>query len=193
MNLEQSPRYQRDENVKSKSLGEFRVINKIIGLLSKEMKVLDIAAAEGFITYLARKAGLHCDGIEIDPNRTKRGFDNLRLKLVTGDIFDNFNMLQRYNVFILSRFLHNIGEHKSKLLLDEIDRKRNYMLIIKYKPGKYRENGKLRQPLATKEGLKKFLERYNLPKKSFPQQTIVVAKGKYVPLLKKLRERIGEG
>ncbi len=56
-----------------------------------------------------------------------------------------------------------------------------------------RENDEPREPLATKKGINNFLDKYGLAKKSFPQQTIVAAKGKYVELLDKLRSEIGEG
>jgi len=192
--LEQAPRYQRDDNVKGKKTGEFGCIWKIFKILPKELKVLDIACAEGFLVWLARKGGLkETDGIEIDPDRTERGFKHLNLELQTADIFENLDIIRKYDVFILSRFFHNIGEEKSDELMKRINRKRNYMLIIKYKPGMFKENKQKRQPLATKEGLKTFLDKYELAKKSFPQQVIVAAKGKYVPLLKELRKGIAEG
>lgn len=192
--IEQAPKYQKDINVKKKKRVAFGSMWKIFKVLPNDLKVLDIACAEGFLVWLARKGGLkQTDGIEIDPRRTKRGFDHLNLKLQTGDIFDHLDILKKYDVFLLSRFLHNIGEAKSSTLLDRIDRKRNYMLIIKYKPGVLKENKQPRKPLSTRKGISKFLEKYDLNKKTFPEEVIVAAKGKCVPLLKKLREKIKEG
>ncbi|MCP3683526.1 MAG: class I SAM-dependent methyltransferase [bacterium] len=193
--LEQTDHYQPNRAVeKHQVTSEFAIIYKIFKLLPKNLRVLDIACAEGFLVWMARKAGIkRTEGIEIDPNRVHRGEEKLNIKLINNDIFDYLDVVRNYDVFILSRFLHNITEHKAKLLVGDIDEKKDYLLIIKYKPGLRKENYEPREPLATKKGINKFLERYSLAKKSFSQEVIVAAKGKFVPILKKLRERIGEG
>ncbi len=193
--LEQTGHYQRDKNVIQKKVTpEFSVIYKIFKLLPNKLKVLDIACSEGFLVWLARESGFEeVDGIEIDSRRTRRGKKHLKIDLQTGDIFENLDIIKKYDVFVVSRFFHNIGIRKSDVLMREINKKKNFILIIKYKPGLKREDDQPREPLAKKKGLHRFLERYNLAKKSFPQQILVAAKGKYLPMLKELRKHIGEG
>ena len=193
--LDQVPRYQKDVNVKKKKVTkEYGVIFKILQLLPKTVKLYDIACAEGFICWLAKKAGIvNAKGIEIDADRVERGKKYLGVDVVTGDIFENIDKLNYSDVYVFSRFFHNIGEESSRVLMDKLDKKKHFMLIIKYKPGLKKENGQKREPLAIKDGLNKFLESYGLKKKSFPQQVIVAAKGKYVEYLPILRKHIGEG
>lgn len=195
MNLEQAPRYQPDENIKKRKLGEFRIINKIFGLLPYSVRILDCACAEGFLVYLAGEALQVCTGIEIDPKRVERGRKWLHLgrNIVTGDIFKRITLFEHYDTIIFSRFLHNISETKARRLMDAVSKKEDCILIIKYKPGMIRESGEKRERLATKEGVKQLMEEYDFAKKSFPQEVIVAAKGKYIPVLYKLRKNIGEG
>lgn len=193
--LAQVPRYQKDVNVKSHEVTkEYKSIKKILDVLPKELKVFDIACAEGFLVYVAKKAGFqHPSGIEIDPGRTERGMKHMDIEISTGSIFDNMNMLEDYDCFIISRFFHNVGMDASVKLMDEISKKEDVIIINKYKPGPKKENGKPRELLATKKGINQLMEKYGFEKKSFPQDVIVAAKGKYVMLLAELRKHIGEG
>ena len=193
MNLEQVPRYQKDTNVISKKVTkEYKSIKKILELIP-EGNLLDIACAEGFIVWIAEKAGLNGSGIEIDAERVKRGEKNLGLQLLTGDIFEHIDMIKDYDIFVVARFFHNIGPEKSVQLMNAIDEKKDYILIVKYKPGKYKETGAPREPLATKKGVNELLEVYNLKKKSFPQEVIVAGKGKYAGVPDMLRKNLPEG
>ena len=195
MKLEQQPRYQKDANVKEhKITPEYKSIDKILSLIPKG-QVLDIACAEGFLVWLAEKRGHNAYGIEIDEGRVNRGRKNLNIPslLTAGDIFNNLSKIKDYNIFIVARFFHNIGYEKSLQLMDEINKKDDYIIIVKYKPGLRKETGAPREPLATKKGVKNLLEQYNLKKKSFQQQVIVAAKGKYEGVPDMLRKHIGEG
>ena len=192
--LEQVPRYQKDVNVKHHEVTkEYKSINKILSLIPKA-KVLDIACAEGFIAWIAHKHGHEAEGCEIDEGRVLRGrrhFPGLELKAI--DIFEHLEMLQKFDIFIVARFLHNIGMEMSLKLMDEINKNEDYILIVKYKPGLKKETGAPRESLATKRGVKNLLEQYNLKKKSFPQEVIVAAKGKYEGVPDMLRKHLPEG
>jgi len=193
MTLEQQPKYQKNVNVISKKVTkEYKSIKKILELIPKG-DLLDIGAAEGFITYIAHNAGHKAFGIEIDEGRVLRGRKHLNATIYAADIFECLHTFKNYDIFVVARFLHNIGFGKSLMLMDAIDKKKDYILIVKYKPGKRKETGAKREPLATKKGIKNLLEQYNLPKKSFPQETIVAGKGKYKGVPDMLRKHIGEG
>lgn len=195
--LEQVPRYQKDANVKQhKITKEYKSIKKILELIPKG-HVLDIAGAEGFVAYLAAQCGHIAVNVEIDEGRVLRGLKHFgvcaNLTIIKNNIFEDLDMLGHFNIFIVARFFHNIGLQKSLKLMDEIDKKEDYILIVKYKPGLKKETGAPREPLATKKGVKNLLEQYNLKKKSFPQEVIVAAKGKYEGVPDMLRKHIGEG
>jgi hypothetical protein len=169
---------------------EWKPLWKILKYLPKDLKILSIACAEGFDVWMATKRGYKADGIEIHKDKVITAKKNLNLNLIHGDIFERFGLFKKYNCFIICRFLHNIGHEASIKLMNEINCKRSYLLIIKYKPGKYKETGKKRQPLATKKGLSNFLDIYDLKGKSFPQEFLVLGKGKYKDIPKMLREYI---
>jgi len=195
--LEQKPRYQKDTNVKQhKITKEYKSIDKILSLIPNG-HVLDIAGAEGFIAYLAALCGHSAVNVEIDKGRVLRGLKyfgtHANLTILEKDIFDELDMLDYFNIFIVARFFHNIGMKKSIELMDAIDKKEDYILIVKYKPGLKKETGAPREPLATKRGIKSLLEQYNLKKKSFPQEVIVAAKGKYEGIPDMLRKHLPEG
>ena len=195
--LEQVPRYQKDINVKEKKISrEYAIINKILNLLPKKFSLLDIGAAEGFICWMALKAGYTTVvGIECDEGRVGRGRKNLGLNgtLLAGDVFKNMKRLDDADIIVISRFLHNVGEGLSHKLMERIDKKKDYILIIRYKPGARKENNLKRELLATKIGVNGMLGEYKLAKKSFPQDTIVAIKGKYRKYLRILRAEMGEG
>lgn len=191
--LEQVPRYQKDTNVISKKVTkEYKSIKKILELIPKG-NVLDIAGAEGFITWMADKVGHNAVCVEIDEGRVLRGRKNLGIDIRAVDVFENLDMLEHFDIFVVARFFHNIGMEKSVELMGAIDEKKDYILIVKYKPGLKKETGARRELLATKKGIKELCECYNLAKKSFPGEVIVAAKGKYAGVPNMLRKHIGEG
>jgi len=191
--LEQKPRYQKDANVKEhKVTSEYKSLDKILSLIPKG-RVMDIACAEGFLVWLAKKNGHTARGIEIDAGRVERGKKNLGVELDTGDVFENLNLIAGFDTYIVARFFHNIGYEKSMKLMDEINKMDDYIIIVKYKPGMRKETGAPREPLATKKGVNSLLEQYNLKKKSFPGEVIVAAKGKYEYVPDMLRKHLPEG
>lgn len=192
--LEQVPRYQKDVNViNHKVTDEYKSIDKILSLIPK-LKVLDIAGAEGYLAWLAAQHGHSVMNIEIDEGRVLRGRKHFpEIEMRADNIFDNLDILSNYNVYMVSRFFHNIGYDKSVELMDAIEKQTDYILIIKYKPGLVKETGKPREKLATKKGINDLLEQYGIKKKSFPQQVIVAARGKYEYIPDMLRQYIREG
>jgi hypothetical protein len=192
--LDQVPRYQKDINViKKKITPEYFILYKILKILPKTLRLFDVACAEGFIVWLAQKVGMRATGVELDAGRVDRGKTHLGVDIYAGDAFRNMKRIDEADIIVVSRFFHNVGEELSHRLMKRIDKKKDYILIIKYKPGLKKETGGPREPLAIKDGLNKFLDGYDVSKKSFPQQTIVAAKGKYKKYLKQLRAEIGEG
>jgi hypothetical protein len=191
--LQQVPRYQKDSHVKSHEIGgEFQSIWKILNLIPKA-PLLDIACAEGFLVYIAQKAGFKKTmGIEIDEGRVLRGRKFLGVNLRANDIFEHLDMVKDYKIFIISRFFHNVGHEQSKILMDAIDKKKDYLLIIKHKHGPRKENGKKREPLATRSGLNKFLDNYPVSKKSFKGDVIVAGKGRFEDVPAMLRKTMPE-
>ena len=194
MRLDQAPRYQKDVNVKQHEVTkEYKVIWKVLGLLPKDLPLIDVSCAEGFIVYMARKQGFETTfGIEIDGDRVKRGIKHMGVNIIAADTFESLDMLKDYKVFVISRFFHNVGLEKSKLLMDAIDKNEDYIIINKFKPGKTKETGEKRELLATKKGINALMEQYNLEKKSFPQEVVVAAKGKYEYIPAFLRKYIPE-
>jgi len=190
-------RYQKDVNVKGHLVTrEWKPLKKILQYLPKELKILSIACAEGFDVWMAKKAGFNAKGIEFHRDKVDRGQRHLGLgkDIICGDIFERFGLIGKANCFIVCRFWHNIGGKLSTQIMDKIESKKDYLIISKYKPGPLKENGKKRQPLATKKGLSNFFSMYNLVGKSFPQEFLVVGKGKYKDVPNMLREHIkGEG
>lgn len=193
-NLEQAPRYQKDVNVKQHEVTkEYKMIRKILGLLPKELPLIDIACAEGFIVYIANKQGFETTfGIEIDEERVKRGRKNMGVDIEAHDTFEYLDRMDKFKIFVISRFFHNVCEEKSKELMDAIDKNEDYIIINKHKPGPLKETGAKREPLATKKGINNFMEQYGLAKKSFPDDVVVAAKGKYEYIPSMLRKHIPE-
>lgn len=191
--LQQTPRYQKDSHVKSHEIGsEFQSVWKILNLIPKDA-ILDIGAAEGFLVYLARKAGFtKYLGLEIDEGRVLRGRKYLGVNLRANDIFEHMEILKDYKIFVLARILHNIGNEQSKILMDAINKKRDYLLIIKHKHGPRKETGAKREPLATRKGINNFLDNYPVRKKSFSGDVIVAGKGKYKNMPAMLRRSLPE-
>ena len=192
--LDQKPRYQKDANVKQKKITpEYKSIWKILDLIPKDLPLIDIACAEGFIVYMADQRGFNKTyGIEIDEGRVKRGRDNLGVNIDAADTFESLHLMKDYKVFVVSRFFHNVGLEKSKELMDAIDKNDDYIIINKHKPGPRKETGEKRELLATKKGINGFMEQYGLTKKSFSQDVVVAAKGKYEYIPEILRKYIPE-
>ena len=188
-------KYQKKINVVDKIVtAEWKPLWKILSLIPKNVKILSIACAEGFDVWMAKKLGHNAKGIEIHRDKVITGKRELGIDIEQGDIFERFDVINKANCFIVSRFWHNIGGAASVKIMNEINEKRDFIIISKYKPGQFKENGKKRQPLATKKGLSNFFSMYNLVGKSFPQEFIVVGKGKYKGIPDMLREHIkGEG
>lgn len=187
--------YQKTINVKKhKITQEWKPLWTILSHLPNELKLYDIGAAEGFICWMAKQKGIKvATGIERHKDKVVSAMKHLEIKLTHGSIFDNINNLKEYNCFVFSRFLHNIGWEPSFKLMKEIDKIEDYIVIVKYKPGLFKENGTPRQPLAMKKGISRFMSYFNLKGKSFPQQLIVYGKGKYEYIPNKLRKYIKEG
>ena len=186
-------RYQKNANVVGRKITEeYRSINKILSLLPAGLKLIDIACAECFIGWLAKAHGLDVTGIELDMDKVKGGKQHLGMDIIHGSIFDNYNLLKGKDVFVVSRFFHNIGFKQSGSLMRAIDKNKDYIIIVKYKPGAYRETGQKRQPLATKKGVGTFLGNYKLNTKAFRSEVIVGAKGKYREIPDMLRKYLGE-
>jgi hypothetical protein len=141
--------YQKSVNVKKHIVTkEWKPLWEILRLLPHELRMLSIACAEGFDVWMARKRGHTADGIEIHKDKIIRAKKNLNIDLIHGDIFERFGLLEKYNCFIVCRFFHNIGADLTNQIMRKINEKRDYILIVKYKPGKFKETGKPRQPLA---------------------------------------------
>jgi hypothetical protein len=143
---------------------------------------------------MCKKRGFQARGIEFHKDKVIRGRDHLNLgnDIIHGDIFERFGLIKKANCFIVSRFWHNIGGPASTKIMDEIDSKRSYVIISKYKPGLYKETGKKRQPLATRKGLANFFSFYDLTGKSFQSEFYVVGKGKYKDVPDMLRKFLPE-
>lgn len=190
--------YQKDICVKRHVITkEWKTLWNILNLIPKDVKIFSIACAEGFDLWMAKKRGhTNIKGLEFHKDKVVRGRKNLSLgsDILHGDIFEKLGLIEKANCFIVSRFWHNISEEEAKVIMNKIDEKRDYLIISKYKPGLLKENGVKRQPLATKKGLSNFFSLYDLVGKSFPQEFIVVGKGKYKDVPDMLREHIkGEG
>jgi len=194
MELDQVPRYQTDAAVKQRQITpEWSHMWQILKLIPKA-PLIDIACAEGFCVWMADKAGFtQTLGVEIDEGRVLRGRKFLGdVNLRANNIFDRLSLLKEYRYFIIARFFHNIGDEMSEKLMNEIDKKKNYLLIIKHKAGPRKETGAKREPLATRKGINTFLDRYPLSKKSFCGDLIVAGKGKYSNIPAFLRKHMPE-
>jgi hypothetical protein len=186
MNLQQVPRYQKSDNViNHKITSEYKSIEKILNLIPKA-PLLDIACAEGFLVWMADRAGFtQTLGVEIDEGRVLRGRKHLGVNLRANDIYSHLDIIKEFEIFIISRFFHNVGYEKTVKLMDAINEADDYLLIIKHKPGARKETGAKREPLATRKGINDMLDEYPVEKKSFPGDVILAGRGKYsdVPIM----------
>lgn len=189
--------YQKKINVKKHVITkEWKPLWEMFKLLPKDLRYFEIACAEGFPMWMAKRRGISdVKGIEIHKDKVESGRNNLNLgqDIMHGDIFERLGLIKKANLFIVCRFWHNISWEECLKIMNEIDKKRDYIIISKYKPGMFKENGKPRQPLATKKGLSRLFDVYNLKGKSFSQQFLVVAKGKFKGIPDMLREHLPEG
>jgi hypothetical protein len=189
--MKKKKQYQKDINVKKHvPTKEWKPLYKIFKYLNCNVRMLSIACAEGFDVFMARKWGYKADGIEIHLDKIKRAKQHMNLDLIHGDIFERFGLLEKYNCFIVCRFFHNVGQELTNRIMRKINQKRDYIMIVKYKPGKYKETGKPRQPLATKKGISNLFDLYGLKGQSFPQEFMVGAKGRFKDVPKMLRKHI---
>ena len=187
--------YQKDINVKRHIITkEWKPLWKMLHLLPKELKIFELACAEGFPVWMAKKRGFSAKGMEIHKDKVVRGRQHLSLgtDILHGDVFKHLKLLDKANCFIVCRFFHNVGLDASVQLMNRINDHKDYIVIAKYKPGKLKETGKPRQPLAMKKGLANLLKQYDLNTMSFQQEFIVGAKGKYKDIPNMLREHLPE-
>jgi len=190
-------RYQKDVNVIGKQVTpEYHIFERIFSELPKDCRVLDVACAEGFIAHLAVRAGLRATGIEIGGEKVALGKKQFPgVDLCCGNIFENLSMIQRHDVYVVSRFFHNVGEAWSNVLVSHmLANSAGFLLLVRHKPGLLKETGEKRQPLATAKGVNSFLKKHGLNKKTFRGEVIVAAHGeKYEKLLSKLAHKHGSG
>jgi len=170
------PRYQKDVNIKGKAItDDYKDIWKVLKKLP-DLPALDIAGAEGFISHLARKAGIRdVTCIEIGENKIKLGRKHfIGIKFICGDIFSHFELVRKSEIFIISRFFHNIGPEWSEKLMEALNRP--CIIVARHKRGDKRENGRPRQPLAMRRGVVKLLEKYGFRIRAYGD-TVLAAKG----------------
>jgi hypothetical protein len=172
------PRYQKDVNVKGKKItSDYKDIWKVLQKLPN-LPAIDIAGAEGFISYLAKKAGIKkvvC--VEIGEEKVKMGKKLFPgVQFVCKSIFDLDHNLMDFDIFIVSRFFHNIGQEWSERLMDILPM--NCIVVARHKRGKRRENGEPREPLAMRSGVSKLLETYGF-KIECVGDTVLGTRGKY--------------
>lgn len=193
------PRYQKDVNIYRKKITpEYHIFPVIFRRIPPHCTVLDIACAEGFLCHLAAKAGiLNVVGIEIGEEKialANQQFGCQNINFICDSIFNQLHLIKQSEVIICSRFFHNIGPAASHIIMDEINKKKEFLLIVKYKPGLYKENGEKRQPLATRSGLKRLFKEYRLLNKSLSNEIILVSRGeRWAAKTERLKNRYGIG
>lgn len=199
MSYQSPPRYQKDEQVfKRRITLEFKPLLEIFHMLPPDAPLLDIACAEGYLCWLASFAGVkNVTGIEIGENKVRLGRKHLMrpgMRLIQGDVWDNLNLIHESEVFVVSKFFHNVPEADAEQLMRLIGNLPQFMLIVRHKPGPKKETGEKRETYATNAGVSDLMAPYVNAKKTFPSQIVVGARGPYyVDLLTKMKNELGVG